>query len=379
MKWSWKVGRIGGVDLRVHATFVLLLAWLGLARYQATGSAGVATSGVLFTLAIFASVVLHELGHARMARRFGVATRDITLLPIGGVARLESMPEKPSQELAIALAGPAVTAAIALALYGAARTLGLPLAVPEQSMGLGGAFVVQLLWANVLLLGFNLLPAFPMDGGRVLRAALATRTSYERATELATRVGRTFALLFGAFGLLSDPILVLIALFVWLSAAGEAAAVQLRSALEGVPVERAMIRDVRTLEADDRLETALAHVLAGFQQDFPVLEDGRVVGVLTRAGMLRGLAREGDAGRVRDSMERSFRTAQAGEPLERAMQRMDRARFSTLPVLGDGELRGVLTTENVGEYVAIDAALRTTRERVRAERAARHTGREGEG
>ena len=375
MKWSWTVGRIGGVDLRIHATFVLLLAWLAMAQYHATGSGAAAARGVLFTVAIFASVVLHELGHARAARRYGVATRDITLLPIGGVARLESMPEKPAHELAIALAGPAVTAALALALYVAARALDIPLADPEETMALTGAFVVQLLWANVVLLGFNLLPAFPMDGGRVLRAALATRMTYQRATGIAARVGRTFALLFGAFGLLSDPILVLIALFVWLSAAGEAAAVQLKTSLEGVPVERAMIRDIRTLQPDDTLDTALAHVLAGFQQDFPVIDGGRVVGILTRAGLLRGLALGGREARVADAMDRSFRTAQADEPLERAMQRMEGKRYSTLPVIGDGELQGVLTTENVGEYVAIDTALRATRDRVRAERAARDEAR----
>ena len=362
MKWSWKIGRVAGIDLRVHATFFILLAWLALTYYRATGTAAGAARGVVFTLALFGSVVLHELGHALAARRVGVPTRDITLLPIGGVARLESIPENPKHELLVAVAGPAVTVAIALALYLALRAAGLSVlpgaGVAETASG--GAFVAQLMWVNITLLVFNLLPAFPMDGGRVLRAALAMRGDYLRATEIAARVGRGFALLFGIVGLLYNPFLVLIALFVWLGAAAESSALQERSALAGVSVERVMIREVETLAPADTLTVALQKVLAGFQHDFPVVEGGVVVGVLTRSGLLAGLGRGGPESAVGESMDRSFRTADAGEPVTRALARLRECHCQTLPVLGDGGLRGVLTAENIAELVMIDSALRAS-------------------
>jgi len=361
MKWSWKIARISGIELRVHATFLILLVWLALIYYQETGTVAGAAYGVLFTLALFCSVVLHELGHALMGRRFGVPTRDITLLPIGGVARLDHMPEQPQQELRIALAGPAITVGIAAAIYILLRVVGLPVALVEQATAHGdrGAFLAQLMWVNIGLAVFNLLPAFPMDGGRVLRAGLALRMDHLRATEIAARVGKWFALLFGIIGLLFNPFLVLIALFVWLAAASETGATQMHTFLGGVNVERVMIRDVRTLASGDTLDAALDHVLQGFQHDFPVLEDGKVVGVLTRAGLLAGLARHGRDAPVAGSMEASFRTAEPGELVENAIARLGGSPCHTLPVLSNGQLRGVLTLDNVGEFVMIEAALRS--------------------
>jgi Zn-dependent protease len=360
--WSWRIARARGIDLRVHATFVILLVWLAVVYYRETGTVAGAGRGVLFMLALFASVVLHELGHALTARRFGVTTRDITLLPIGGVARLEQIPEKPKQELWIAVAGPGVTLGIAVVLYIALRLLRIPVTPVDETVAQGGsgAFAVQLMWVNVSLLVFNLLPAFPMDGGRVLRAVLALRMEYLRATEVAARIGRAFALLFGIVGLLYNPILVLIALFVWLGAASESSAIQMRTLLGGVNVERVMIRDVRTLAPTDTLDAGLRHVLEGFQHDFPVVEGGKVVGVLTRAALLAGLARDGRESPVARSMETSFRTATPDELAEHAVARLRECRCHTLPVLSGGRLSGVLTLDNVGEFVMIEAALRSS-------------------
>lgn len=360
MRWSWKFGRIAGIELRVHATFFLLLAWLAALLFRQTGTVAGVLAGVLFTLALFASVVLHELGHALVARRFGVPTRDITLLPIGGVARMEYIPERPKQELWIALAGPAVTLAIIVTLFAVLRLLALPTSLPASTgTAARSGFLAQLMWVNVSLLLFNLLPAFPMDGGRVLRALLALRMDYLRATELAARTGRAFALIFGVVGLLYSPVLVMIALFVWLGAAAESGALHLRSSLAGADVSQVMIRELRTLSPRDRLDAALRHVLAGFQHDFPVLENDRVVGVLTRSALLTALASSGPETLVEDVMDRSFRSAEPAEPLERAVARLGQSRCQTMPVLSDGHLRGVLTMDNVGEYVAIAAALRS--------------------
>jgi Zn-dependent protease/predicted transcriptional regulator len=362
MKWSWKIGRIGGIDLRVHATFLILLAWMALVYYRSSGTAAGAVRGVLFTIALFASVVLHEFGHAAAGRRVGVPTRDITLLPIGGVARLEYIPRKAKQELGIALAGPAVTAVIALVLALVLRVLHAPILIASDAVvsGSGAGFLAELMWVNVSLLVFNLLPAFPMDGGRVLRAALAMRSGYVRATDIAARVGRAFALLFGVVGLFYNPFLVLIALFVWLGAASESSALQEHEILGHVTVDRVMIRDLRTLAPTDTLEAAMQHVLEGFQHDFPVVENGRLVGVLTRAGMLAGLGRHGAGSPVSASMDTSFRTTTPDEPVERAIAGLRECHCSTMPVVDDGHLSGVLTSDNIAEFVMIATALRSS-------------------
>jgi len=192
-----------------------------------------------------------------------------------------------------------------------------------------------------------------MDGGRVLRAALAMRVGYGRATGIAAEVGKGFALLFGIVGLFSNPFLVLIALFVWLGAAGEAATVQTQSAFAGVPVERVMIRDIQTLAPTDPLSRAVGAVLGGFQQDFPVVDGNGVVGVLTRNGMVKGLSEHGPDSPVADSMQREFETTSPAEPLDDAFARLQACRCRTLPVIDRGRLVGVLTAENVGEFVMI--------------------------
>jgi Zn-dependent protease len=230
MSWSWRIGRLAGISLYVHATFVLLLAWVAV-REWSYGAVAVASS-LVYIVALFGIVVLHELGHALTARRYGIVTRDIILLPIGGVARLERMPRDPRQELLVALAGPAVNVAIAIVLYVALRLTG---ALPAEDLytvdilSSTRAFAYQFVIVNIMLAVFNLLPAFPMDGGRVLRALLAMRmSSYARATTIAARVGRALAVVIGAIGLFEfqNPFWVLIALFVWAGAGSEAAAVQ---------------------------------------------------------------------------------------------------------------------------------------------------------
>src|ERR1051326_3929441 len=189
MKWSWRIARIAGIDLYVHVTFLILAGWVAISHYLARQSAADAFTGVAFIFSLFGIVVLHELGHTLTARRFGIPTRDITLLPIGGVARLDRMPQDPKQELLVALAGPAVNVALAI-LFFCLIAMGGNLSHWTNLPFFGASFLVNLMWANIILAGFNLLPAFPMDGGRVLRAVLATRIGYVRATRIAARVGQ---------------------------------------------------------------------------------------------------------------------------------------------------------------------------------------------
>jgi len=357
MGWSWRIGRIAGIDVYVHPTFLILLVWVALTHFLAHGNWAEALYGLVFILALFGIVVLHELGHALTARRYGIRTRDITLLPIGGVARLERIPEVPSQELAVALAGPAVNVVMAAGIY-LGLALGRGLAPMSEVIRVGGGFVQQLFWVNVSLVVFNMVPAFPMDGGRVLRALLAMRLDYVRATQIAASIGQAIALVFGLLGLFFNPFLIFIALFVWLAGAQEAGFVQVRSALGVIPVMRAMITDFRALHPDDPLERAVGYVLAGFQQDFPVVEDGRLVGVLTRNDLAAALGRFGPETPVGKVMQHDFVTADPLEMLQTAFARLQDGHSRTLPVVKDGRLLGLLTADNLAEVLMIQEALR---------------------
>jgi Zn-dependent protease len=360
VRWSWQIAKVAGIPIRVHATFILFLVFVFFALAQGQSPAKAAET-VGFILALFGCVVLHELGHAMAARRYGVKTRDITLLPIGGVARLERIPEKPSQEIVVALAGPAVNVALAGILLAAFAGSGAGLKVLADPVMLQQNFFARLLVYNVLLALFNLIPAFPMDGGRVLRALLATRLDYIRATQIAANVGQGIALVFGLLGILGNPILLFIALFVFIGAGAEAAAVQMRSAFLGVPVSRAMISDFRALKADEPLSRAVELLLNGHQQDFPVLgmaagEEG--VGILTRADLLTALAGGRTDQRVGEVARRACGVAHPREMLGDVFRRMQESRCPAVPVLeSDGSLVGMVTLENVGELAMVQAAL----------------------
>jgi len=362
MKWSWRVATMAGIGIYVHVTFLLLIFFAGWKGYSVQQKASDALWYIAFTLTLFFIVVLHELGHALAARRYGIGTRDITLLPIGGVARLERMPEKPRQELVVALAGPAVNVVLAI-LIGAGMMLAARFSSGEQVLSAGRGFITGLLYVNIVLVVFNLLPAFPMDGGRVLRALLAIRMDYVRATQIAANIGQGMAFIFGMLGLLGfmggpmNPLLILIAVFVWMGAAQESNMVQVKSALGHTRVGQLMITDFRTLAPEDTLSRAVDLLLTTHQQDFPVVVSGRVVGVLTRSALVQGLARLGSQLPVADAMEQQFQTADADDLVEAVFTRLQGPTLRSMPVLWNGQLAGMITAENVGEYLMIEAAL----------------------
>lgn len=368
MRWSWPIGRLFGIPLRVHVTFPLLLAWIAFSQWQIDRDVAAVVSLIGLILTVFAIVVLHELGHALAARRYGVKTRDITLLPIGGLARLEHIPKDPKQELVIALAGPAVNVVIAVVLGVVLVTRGgigsltdveaILAADPTFDLRL---FALRLVAINVWLVVFNLLPAFPMDGGRVLRALLSMKFgNHAQATAAAAAVGRTFAMLFGVLGLFvfNSPLLVLIAVFVYLAGTGEAAAVQTQAALEGSTLESMMITDLRTVAPDDALSHAAQLVIDGFQQDFPVIEHGTYVGMLSRADLVKGLSEHGRDAPVRSVMRTGGPVFDVAHPPEQAFQALATGRGTAIPVVRDGRLVGLLTSENVMEYLMIRQAVR---------------------
>ena len=357
MPWSWKLARIAGIDVYVHATFFMVIAWIALVHWNESQSLSAVVEGVGFILTLFGCVVLHEYGHALMAARYGIRTRDITLLPMGGVARLERFPDVPSQELWVALAGPAVNVIIAAVLFGWLQVSGAWQAADQISVTTG-SFIERVMIANLFLATFNLLPAFPMDGGRALRAFLATRMEYTQATQRAAAIGQGMAILFGFVGLMANPILIFIALFVWIGAGQEASATQTKYALAGIPVRRAMLTQFRALQPTNTLGDAVDLLLTGSQQDFPVVANGRVEGMLTRSDLVKALSHSGRTASVVDHMRQECPVAEPSEMLETVLVRLQGRDCKTLPVLERNALIGLITMDNVGELLMVQAAER---------------------
>jgi Zn-dependent protease/predicted transcriptional regulator len=360
MRYSLHLARIAGIDVKVHATFFLLLAYFAFVFHREGGPAA-AVEGVLFVLLVFLCVLLHEFGHALAARRYGIRTPDITLLPIGGLARLERIPENPVQELVIAIAGPAVNVAIAAGLW---AFLGVTNAIPHPTMieHVGVSLPVKLLAVNITLIVFNLIPAFPMDGGRVLRAVLAMRMDYARATNIAATIGQGCAFLLGAWGLLHtppNPMLVLIAVFVFLGAGQEAALAQLKSASVGLHVSSAMVTQFRALPRHATLNEAIDALLQTSQHDFPVVsESGAVCGILTRDDLIVALRKSGAGTPVAEIMRVNVPTVHPSMPFARAFTMIQESACPALPVVDSaGRLVGLFTPENVGELMMVQSAL----------------------
>lgn len=356
MKWSFKAARLAGIDVYVHATFFILIAWIGLSIWQQQADPGAVIRGIGFIVVLFVCVVLHEFGHALTARHFGIRTRHITLLPIGGVAALERMPEDPKQELLVALAGPAVNVMIALGLWLWLYLIDGLVGATEIAVA-DGPFLARLMAINLMLAVFNLLPALPMDGGRVLRALLAMRLERGRATRIAASVGQILAVWMGLFGFFYSPLLMFIALFVWIGAIAEAGSANLKSVLGGVSVGDATLTDVQTLAPDEPLARVIELTLAGSQKDFPVMIDGAVAGVLTQAALLQGLQTQGTGAFVRDWMHTEVQTVDAHEPLEKVLERLRDSPCKLLPVADAGRIVGFIDVDNIVELIRFQETL----------------------
>jgi Zn-dependent protease/CBS domain-containing protein len=357
MKWSWKIARVAGIDILVHSTFLLLLGFVAVSYWITDRSLAVMIEGVFFLVAMFTCVLLHELGHSLMAQKYGIKTKDIILLPIGGVARLERMPENPMHELWVALAGPFVNAVIAGLLF-AVLLITKTLEPLSQITLTQGNILERLLAVNAYLLLFNLIPAFPMDGGRVVRALLATRIEYHRATQIAATLGQGIALIFGFIGLFSNPLLVFIALFVWIGAAQESSTIQTKSALHNISVSKAMLTDFHTISPTDPLAVPVQLTLAGSQRDFPVVTDDAVVGILTRENLLRALVENNENVFVSFVMRKDFQVINSAQMLEDVSHIFQVSKQGIIPVVENGILVGLLTMDNIGEFLLIENAIK---------------------
>ena len=356
LTWSFSIGRLLGSELRVHATFLLLLLWVGAAAYG-TGGWTAAVINLAFILVLFGCVVAHEYGHALMARRFGIATPDITLLPIGGMARLERMPERPGQEIAVALAGPAVNVVI-FAMLVAVFRVDLDTSALVQIEDPREGFLARVAMVNLFLVLFNLLPAFPMDGGRVFRALLSLRMPRVRATRLAAHAGQAMAFVFGFLGLFTvNPLLFLIAVFIFIAAGAESSFVAMQDFGRHIGVRAAMITNFETLGEDASLDAAAAALIRTTQHEFPVVDDtGALVGFLTRKTLYAALA-EADGRRARPiapHVDRNVPTVPVTAPLEAAMEALARTQSAAVGVTSPaGGLIGYVTHENIGELMVV--------------------------
>ncbi len=357
MSWSLNIGSIAGTQVRVHITFLLFLGWIFVASWV-SGGPQAAWSGLAFLVLLFACVVAHEFGHIFTARGFGVATPDVTLLPIGGLARLERIPEEPREEFLIAIAGPLVNVVIGFALVllaGARLHMGDLAAVESTQVSL----IDRLAVVNLFLAVFNMIPAFPMDGGRVLRALLASRLGFVRATEIAAFIGQGLAFALGFIGLLGNPILIFIAIFVYLAASGEAHSVALRAMSQGVPVGTAMMTQYATLTPEADVEDAVQTLLRTSQSEFPVVDhDGKPVGLLARGDIIRALKERGPDAKVADTMTSPVPTIGHRRRLDEAFRLLQEKSAPAVAVVDPaGRLVGLVTSETIGEMMMLQQAL----------------------
>lgn len=347
MRWSLRIGSIMGIPVKVHVTFLLLLLLIYFAGTSIIGAGGL--NGVIFVVLVFASVVFHELSHAAVARHYGIKVSDITLLPIGGVARMESPAQNPVQEIFIAAAGPIASLFLAFCLWFAADLFGVTVTLGDLSIR--GGLLAQLTVVNLVLAAFNLLPAFPMDGGRILRGVLGLYLKPFTATRIAVGIGQIFAIGLFFLGLLSmNLFMILIALFVYLGAEAEERQTGIMISLGGATAGSAMITHMETLSPEQTMGDAAELYFRTFQSDFPVMDGNRLVGLVTREALTEALHRQGPTVPVGRVMKRDFPTAPPDLPLVDVLHKIQETGSSAVVIMKGGQLQGLVTLEQIGRY-----------------------------
>lgn len=355
MKYSLQLGKIFGIKVQIHWTFLILLGWIVFSNIRADSGAEQTLWSVLFILTIFVCVTLHEFGHALAAKRFGIKTRDITLLPIGGLARLESIPEKPKEELIVAIAGPVVNILIVAALYPLAHFSSDINYIQQLSSITSANFIFNLMFINLWLAVFNLIPAFPMDGGRVLRALLSFKMERHKATAIAARIGQLFAIGFVLLGFFGNPFLIFIGLFIFLGAQAEAEYTQAKSILKGFTVNDVLMKQYQTIESSDTIKSAVQLLLNGQCKNFLVMENQQPVGTLDRDEIIKALSSQGENSIIHNVMNKELLFLNAEMPLEDAWQMIQQHK-TLIPVYTNNKLTGTLDTENILEFIMIKNA-----------------------
>ena len=357
MKNSLFIGKIAGIKIFLHWTFPIIIFWIIFSNLSRGLNAEQVTWSVVFILALFVCVTLHELGHALAAKRYHIKTKDITLLPIGGVARLEKMPEKPMQELIVALAGPAVNFVIVILLFIFLRLTKLPTDFSIITHVSADNFLLSLAIINLWLAVFNLIPAFPMDGGRVLRALLSLRINRILATKIAASIGQTIAVIFVFLGFFGNPFLIFIGLFIFLGALAEYEQVKTGSALKGHTIEEITMKDIPVLEREDTIGFAVEKLLNGQAKNFLIMDGDRPYGTLGRDGIIKALQEHTKDASVEVAAEKNPGSIEATEPIDNALLMMQQYKYAMLIVTKNNQLYGVVDMENILEYIMIRNAV----------------------
>ena len=352
-KWSLYIGSYSGIKVFIHWTFWIIIGWIFMMHFEMGHGWAEGLAGALFILTLFACVVLHEFGHALTAKKYGIPTRDITLYPIGGVASLNRMPEKPAQELAVAVAGPAVNVVIAGILYIFLFSTDQLLPISEIDHMSGDNFWFNIMAANVILAVFNLIPAFPMDGGRVLRAVLAFNMDKLKATTIAARVGQLLAIVFVFLGFFSNFWLVFIGLFIFLGAGAEAVQESTKSALIGYTASDVLIQKYTRLSPMETLEKAVQLLQNTQDQGFVVVENDQAIVFLTRKELIKGLSTYGNSSRVSDIMRNDFAIVTPNTPLQQVYEKLVSNNSQLAAVLDNGQLTGIVTVKGINEMIMV--------------------------
>lgn len=360
MKWSLNLGRLFGIKVLVHWTFLILIAWVVISEVNKGSNVDTILLTVAYVLTIFLCVVLHELGHALTARRFNIQTRKITLLPIGGVASLERIPEDPRKELQVAIAGPLVNFVICIILYPFINNQIMAVTSDPQMAAVITIdnFAYSIFLVNVILILFNAIPAFPMDGGRVLRALLAMKTGRLKATNIASKLGQVIAFLFFILGLFFNPFLIFIGLFVFFGAYSENAVAQQIEFLRGHNVEEAMMTNYSTLKPNDPVTEARNKLIAGSETAFAVVENDELKGIVTRKDIVHALKHGSEERPVSDIMTKNFESFTPTEKLTHVFHKIQKSSKGIFPVVKDNKIIGLIDNSNVSEFIMIQSALR---------------------
>lgn len=355
MKGSLKLGTIGGIGIFVHWTFSLLIAFIIYINYRTGSNAIQIAWSVLFILCVFVTVFLHELGHSFAAKLFNIGTKDITLLPIGGVSRLESFPEKPKEELIVTFAGPLVNIVLAL-------ITGLFISFPatsealaqELSTGVNASnFFLNFFLVNIVLAIFNLIPAFPMDGGRILRALLSFKFERHIATKIAARVGQFLAMGFILLGFLFNPFLIFIGLFVIMGAQAESKHADSKYSLKGYKVRDVLMKQYITIDAGEPIKTAIDLLLDSQSKIFLITENNEAIGTLNRDQIIKALSEKGENVVIHSAMNKNLIYLDVETPLENIFELVYKNKNNLMLVMENNELVGTLDTENLLEFLLV--------------------------
>ncbi len=359
MKNALTIGNLFGIRIVIHWTFLILIAYIVIVSFKQGDTTLQILESIIFVLTIFGCVVLHEIGHALAARRYGINTRSITLLPIGGLASLDKIPEEPQRELFVAIAGPLVNIGIAGIIYAFLILTG---SMPSDFLNgilSSTRFLPSLLAVNLLLAIFNLIPAFPMDGGRLLRAALSFRFDRIKATLIATRVGQLFAVLFAVYGFFNNPFLVIIAVFIFIAAQAEYADIHSKAMLAGKSVSDLMMTNFTPLHPDLQLSRVVEILLNGQEEEFIVTDNDQVVGVVTKNNIIKGLSEQGQDITTAMVMSHDFIAADPEDKINDVYEKMRHSGYKIIPVEHEGRLMGVIDIDNINKFMAVQETIRS--------------------